>query len=129
LDYQNLLFANEDGIGVITLNRPKALNALNGQTMLELSHLVDEIAKDETVKVVIITGSGDKAFVAGADITEMQPMTAIEGRNWGKLGQATFAKVQNLQQPVIAAVNGITLGGSLEQSSDFDIQIPSEKSK
>ncbi|MDF2501537.1 MAG: Crotonyl-CoA hydratase [Anaerosporomusa subterranea] len=129
MDYQNLLFANEDGVGIITLNRPKALNALNGQTMLELSHLADAIAKDESVKVVIITGSGDKSFVAGADITEMQPMTAIEGRNWGKLGQATFAKIENLPQPVIAAVNGFALGGGCELSMSCDIRIASEKAK
>ncbi len=129
MDYQNLLFVNQDGIGIITLNRPKALNALNGQLMLEISHLADEIAKDETVKVVIITGSGDKAFVAGADITEMQPMSAIEGRNWGKLGQATFAKIENLPQPVIAAVNGFALGGGCELAMACDIRIASERAK
>ena len=129
MDYQNLIFANEDGIGVITLNRPKALNALNAQLMHEISHLADEIAKDESIKVVIITGSGDKSFVAGADITEMQPMSAIEGRNWGKLGQATFAKIENLPQPVIAAVNGFALGGGCELSMACDIRIASEKAK
>lgn len=129
MDYQNLLFVNQDGIGIITLNRPKALNALNGQLMLEISHLADEIAKDETVKVVIITGSGDKAFVAGADITEMQPMSAIEGRNWGKLGQATFAKIENLPQPVIAAVNGFALGGGCELAMACDIRVASERAK
>lgn len=129
MDYQNLLFVNQDGIGIITLNRPKALNALNGQLMLEISHLADEIAKDETVKVVIIIGSGDKAFVAGADITEMQPMSAIEGRNWGKLGQATFAKIENLPQPVIAAVNGFALGGGCELAMACDIRVASERAK
>lgn len=127
--YQNVMFANEAGIGVITLNRPKALNALNEQTMLELSHLAEEIAKDASIKVVIITGSGDKAFVAGADITEMQSMTAIEGRNWGKLGQTTFAKIENLPQPVIAAVNGFALGGGCELAMACDIRIASEKAK
>lgn len=129
MDYQNLLFTNEDGIGIITMNRPKALNALNGALMHELSHLADQIAKDESVRVVIITGSGEKSFVAGADITEMQPMTAIEGRNWGKLGQATFAKIENLPQPVIAAVNGFALGGGCELSMACDIRIASEKAK
>ncbi|MDU4962064.1 MAG: short-chain-enoyl-CoA hydratase [Sporomusaceae bacterium] len=129
MDYQNLLFTNEDGIGIVTLNRPKALNALNGQTMLELSRLMDELAKDAAVQVVIITGGGEKAFVAGADITEMQPMTAVEGRNWGKLGQATFAKVENLPQPVIAAVNGFALGGGCELAMACDIRIASEKAK
>lgn len=129
MDYQNLLFTKEDGIGIITMNRPKALNALNAALMNELSDLADQIAKDDSVKVVIITGSGEKAFVAGADITEMQPMSAIEGRNWGKLGQATFAKIENLPQPVIAAVNGFALGGGCELSMACDIRIASEKAK
>ena len=129
MDYQNLLFTNEAGIGIITLNRPKALNALNGATMNELSHLVAQIATDDSVKVVIITGSGEKAFVAGADISEMQPMSAIEGRNWGKLGQSTFAQIENLSQPVIAAVNGFALGGGCELAMSCDIRIASEKAK
>lgn len=129
MDYQNVLFANEGGIGIVTLNRPQALNALNGQTMLELSRLMDEIVADKAVKVVVITGGGDKAFVAGADITEMRSMTAIEGRDWGKLGQATFHKIENLPQPVIAAVNGFALGGGCELAMACDIRVASEKAK
>lgn len=128
-EYANLLFENEGGIGIITVNRPKALNALNKATMQELSSLLDTIAQDVTVKVVIITGSGEKAFVAGADITEMQPMSAIEGRNWGKLGQSVFNKLENIPQPVIAAVNGFALGGGCELSMACDIRIASEKAK
>lgn len=128
-EYQNLLFEKDDGIGIITLNRPKALNALNAATMYELSALADEIAKDDTVKVVIIIGSGEKAFVAGADITEMQSMSAIEGRNWGKLGQMVFNKIENLPQPVIAAIHGFALGGGCELSMACDIRIVSEKAK
>lgn len=75
-EYQNLLYEFDGGIGIITINRPKALNALNGATMRELNELLDVIAQDPSVKVVIITGSGEKAFVAGADITEMQSMSA-----------------------------------------------------
>lgn len=129
MEYQNIMFANEAGIGIITLNRPKALNALNGDTMRELSCLLTQIASDCSVKVVIITGSGEKAFIAGADITEMQNMSAIEGRNWGKLGQATFNQIENLPQPVIAAVNGFALGGGCELAMACDIRIASEKAK
>lgn len=129
MEYSNITFANEDGIGVITMNRPKALNALNAATMYELEDCVEKIAQDDSVKVVIITGSGEKSFVAGADITEMQKMNAIEGRNWGKVGQRVFAKVENLPQPVIAAVNGFALGGGCELSMACDIRIAAENAK
>lgn len=128
-EYQNLLYEVDGGIGIITINRPKALNALNGATMRELNELLDVIAQDSSVKVVIITGSGEKAFVAGADITEMQSMSAVEGRNWGKLGQAVFDKLENLPQPVIAAVNGFALGGGCELAMACDIRIASDKAK
>lgn len=127
--FTNLLFENSAGIGLITVNRPKALNALNYDTMQELDSLLDDIARDETVKAVIITGSGEKSFVAGADITEMQPLGAIEGRNWGKFGQKVFNKVENLPQPVIAAVNGFALGGGCELAMACDIRIASDKAK
>lgn len=129
MSYENLIFENQDGIGIITINRPQALNALNADTMAELDALVDAIAKDPSVKVVIITGAGDKAFVAGADIAYMQPLSAAEGRAWGKAGQAVFDKIENLPQPVIAAVNGFALGGGNELAMACDIRIASEKAK
>lgn len=127
--YTHLIFDNSDGIGVITLNRPKALNALNYDLLQELNRLLDNIAQDETVKVVIITGSGEKAFVAGADIGEMYPLTAIEGRNWATFGQGVFEKMENLPQPVIAAIHGFVLGGGCELAMACDIRIASEKAK
>ena len=111
------------------MNRPKALNALNQETLDELNQVADMLAKDSTVQVVILTGSGDKAFVAGADIAQMQSMSAMEGRNFGKLGQAVFNKLENLPQPVIAAVNGFALGGGCELAMACDIRIASEKAK
>ncbi len=129
MNFANLLYENQDGIGLITMNRPKALNALNRETLEELNQLVDALAKDPSVQVVILTGSGEKAFVAGADITQMQSMSAIEGRNFGKLGQAVFNKIENLPQPVIAAVNGFALGGGCELAMACDIRIASEKAK
>lgn len=129
MEFNNILLTRANGIGTISINRPKALNALNYETMLELKQLVGNIAQDTTVKVIIITGSGDKAFVAGADITEMQSMTAIEGRNWGRMGQEVFSMIENLPQPVIAAINGFALGGGCELAMACDIRIASEKAK
>jgi len=128
-NYENILFEKENGIGIVTINRPKVLNALNAGTILELDRLFDEIARDDSIHAVIVTGSGEKAFVAGADIAEMASMSAIEGRNWGKLAQAVFNKLENLPQPVIAAVNGFALGGGCELAMACDIRIASEKAK
>ena len=128
-DYQNLIFENQAGVGIVTVNRPKALNALNADTMAELDSLVDVIAKDPAVKVVIITGAGDKAFVAGADIAYMQALTAAAGRAWGKAGQSVFDKIENLPQPVIAAVNGFALGGGNELAMACDIRIATDRAK
>jgi enoyl-CoA hydratase len=128
-EYQNLLFEKENGIGIVTINRPKALNALNADTLRELSAICDDIAADTAIRAVIMTGAGEKAFVAGADITAMQPMTAIEGRNFGRLGQAVFNKLENMPQPVIAAINGFALGGGCELAMACDIRIASDKAK
>lgn len=129
LNVKNLLFENLEGIGLITVNRPRALNALNRETLLELDSLFELLSKDKTIQAIIITGSGDKAFVAGADITEMQQMSAVEGREWGKLAQSVFNKIENFPRPVLAAVNGYALGGGCELAMACDIRIASEKAK
>ena len=126
---QNILFERQGAIGIVTINRPKVLNALNKETMRELKTLVEQIAVDQEIGVVIVTGSGDKSFVAGADITEMQPLSALEGRQWGKFSQGVFNALENLPQPVIAAVNGYALGGGCELAMSCDIRIASEKAK
>lgn len=128
-EYNNLLFENVDGIGIVTINRPKALNALNVETINELNRMFENLENDDSVKAVILTGSGEKSFVAGADITEMQKMSAAEGRAWGKKAQAVFSRIENLPKPVIAAVNGYALGGGCEISMACDIRIASEKAK
>lgn len=127
--YTNLLFENDNGIGIVTINRSKALNALNASTIKELDKMFDELVQDDSVKVVIITGAGDKSFVAGADINEMRPLSVIEGREWAKAGQAVFNKIENLSKPVIAAVNGFALGGGCELAMACDIRIASERAK
>ncbi|HWR45710.1 enoyl-CoA hydratase-related protein [Sporomusa sp.] len=128
-EYTNLIYEATNGIGIITINRPKALNALNLATLTELNHLVDHIANDNSIRVVIVTGSGEKAFVAGADITEMQNLSAIEGRAFGTFGQAVFNKLENLPQPVIAAINGFALGGGCELTLACDIRIAADNAK
>lgn len=124
-----VLFENENGIGIVTINRPKALNALNKEVLINLGKIMDEVAADNSVKVVIITGSGEKSFVAGADITEMQPLTAVDGREFGRLGQSVNSKIEKLPQPVIAAVNGFALGGGCELAMACDIRIAAENAK
>lgn len=128
-EYNNILYENQNGVAIVTIDRPKALNALNEATMSELSQLLDALAQDSTAQVVIITGAGDKAFVAGADIAYMQPLSAVEGRAWGKIGQAVFNKIENLPQPVIAAVNGFALGGGCELAMACDIRLAADKAK
>lgn len=126
-EYKNLLVHAEKGITIIVINRPKFLNALNMATLNEMDQLFDIVAKDETTKIVVITGGGESAFVAGADITEMQKLNALEGRKFAQLGQKVFTKIENLPQIVIAAVNGYALGGGCELAMACDIRIASSK--
>ncbi|GAB6039217.1 short-chain-enoyl-CoA hydratase [Fundidesulfovibrio butyratiphilus] len=128
-EYATLLVEKENGLCVVTINRPKALNALNSDVLNDLNALCEELIVDSSVKAVILTGSGDKSFVAGADITEMRTMTVTEGRAFGKKGQAIFNKIENLPMPVIAAVNGFALGGGCELCMSCDIRLASQKAK
>lgn len=129
MEYANLLFEKSGPLAVITINRPKALNALNSDTLSELSAVLDELGRDTSVKVVILTGSGEKAFVAGADISQMKDFNTLEGRRFGQLGQATFRKLELLPQPVIVAINGFALGGGCELAMACDIRLASENAK
>ena len=112
MKYHNILSEEQDGIAAITINRPTKLNALNKATIKELHHAIKEADEDNNVKVVILTGSGEKAFVAGADISEFSDFSVAEGGQLAAQGQALlFDYVANLSTPVIAAVNGFALGG------------------
>ena len=116
----------QDGyVGIITINRPEALNALNNQVLDELDETLDRIHPEE-VRVVILTGAGDKAFVAGADIAAMSNMSKIEGRRFGKYGNDIFRKLEMLPIPTIAAVNGYALGGGNELAMGCDIRYCSD---
>ncbi|WP_446897740.1 short-chain-enoyl-CoA hydratase [Clostridium sp. LBM24168] len=128
MDFKNVIFEKEGKIALITINRPKALNALNSETLVEIDSVIDKIAADDDILAVILTGSG-KAFVAGADISEMRDLNAAGGRKFGILGNKVFRKLENLEKPVIAAVNGFALGGGCEISMACDIRIASSKAK
>ena len=126
MSYNNIKFEKQEGIGVLTIDRPKALNALNSETLLELNDCIGKIEADKEVKVLVITGGGDKSFVAGADIKEMSTKNAVDGRNFGKVGQDVFTRIENMPQPVIAAVNGFALGGGCELACACDFRYASE---
>jgi len=121
-----VLFQQEDGIGIITINRPGALNALNPEVLKALENALEKAERDEKVKVILITGSGEKAFVAGADIAEMSKMSPREAREFSKLGQKVFRKIEQMEKPVIAVVNGYALGGGLELAISCDYILASE---
>jgi enoyl-CoA hydratase len=127
--YENLLLEKEDRLAVLYINRPKALNALNKDTLLEIKSAVTEVSGDPGLDVLIISGAGDKSFVAGADIAYMQNLSAIEGRAFGALGQDVFRLIEAMEKPVIAAVNGFALGGGCELAMCCDFRIASQKAK
>src|SRR5690606_15871975 len=130
MNYNHLLIETENKIAVVTLNRPQALNALNKELLSELSSFLDEAEKNHEIRVIILTGSGEKSFVAGADIKEFSDFNGQQGELLAREGQdKVFNKVENLSKPVIAAVNGFALGGGLELAMSADFRIASENAK
>ncbi len=128
--FDNLLVNIQDQTGLITINRPKQLNALNKKTIEELHQAFKQLNEDKQVRVIIVTGSGQKAFVAGADIKEFMNFNAVQGRELADQGQALlFDFVENLETPVIAAINGFALGGGLELALASHIRIASDNAK
>lgn len=126
---QYVLIEKDELVTVITINRPKQLNALNPEVLKELNDAIETAENDKETRVVIITGAGEKAFIAGADIGAMKDMTAVEGQAFGKLGQKLFSKIERLRKPVIAAINGFALGGGCELALACDIRLCSENAK
>ncbi|MEE4356054.1 MAG: enoyl-CoA hydratase-related protein [Desulfococcaceae bacterium] len=124
--YENILFKTENGIATITFNRPKALNALNGALLDEFSKALDEISGNEDIRVLVLTGAGDKSFVAGADITELATFGPLQAKVFAKKGQDVISRLQELAIPVIAAVNGFALGGGSEMALACDFIYASE---
>ena len=120
--YQTIRYEKNGNIGIATINRPEALNALNSTVISELEQLISEVEKDAELGAFIITGEG-RSFVAGADIAEMSTLTKVEGEAFGKKGNDVFRKLETLPIPTVAAVNGFALGGGCELSMSCDIRI------
>jgi len=114
MEYKNIIFKIEEQIATITFNRPEVLNALNEASLKEFSHAIDNVAENGDISVLILTGAGDKAFVAGADIKEFLTFNALKAKNFSEMGHGVVNKLQELPIPVIAAVNGFALGGGCE---------------
>jgi len=129
VSYQTLLLDIKDNIAVVTLNRPDKLNALNEQTINDLDSIFNELKENELVYVVVLTGSGEKAFVAGADIKELNKLDMISAKEFAEKGQAVFHKIDNFDKPVIAAVNGFALGGGCELALACHIRLASDNAK
>lgn len=130
MSYENIILSKEDKTAIITINRPESLNALNANTIKEISSALDELASDNEVRVIILTGSGEKSFVAGADIKEFSDFGQEKAEELARNGQnILFNKIENLSKPVIAAVNGFALGGGLELAMSCHIRYASENAK
>ena len=128
MSYQTLLYEVEAGVATITINRPEAMNALSPQVVDELEQAFGQAEADDEVRAIVLTGAG-KAFVAGADIAAMSQMTPLEGRRFSRAGQDVLFKIEKLDKPVIAAVNGFALGGGCEIAMSCDFIYASEKAK
>jgi len=130
MSFKNIIVQTKDSLAQITINRPKKLNALNKATISELNVAFEALEEDATIRVIILTGSGEKAFVAGADISEFADFSVEEGTSLSRLGQETlFNYVENLSTPVIAAVNGFALGGGLELAMSCHFRIASNNAR
>jgi enoyl-CoA hydratase len=126
---ENVLYEKKDGIAYVTLNRPKVLNALNQRTWQDLRTAFEDARDDATVRGVILTGAGDKAFIAGADIGEIAHITAVDAEQSSRYGQDVLTLIENLGKPVIAAVNGFALGGGCETAMACTIRVASEHAR
>ena len=127
MELKNVILEKEGHLAIVTINRPKALNALNSETLKDLNAVVDDLEKDNNIYAVILTGAGEKSFVAGADISEMKDLNEEQGKEFGTLGNKVFRRIETLNKPVIAAVSGFALGGGCEISMACDIRIASDK--
>jgi enoyl-CoA hydratase len=129
VEFQNVILEKRDRIAIVKINRPDKLNALNALTLEELKQIFISLKNDDSVSVVIITGSGEKAFVAGADISELNKLDMISAKVFSEKGQEIFNSIENLNKPVIAAINGFALGGGCELALSCHIRLASDNAK
>jgi enoyl-CoA hydratase len=129
MSYENLLYEKKDGVAYITFNRPKLLNALNRKTIEELHEVLVDARRDEAVRVLILTGAGEKAFVAGADINELARQTPVDGKEFSLYGQGVFRLLETMGKPSICAINGFALGGGCELALCCSIRLASKTAR
>ncbi|MFQ6062843.1 MAG: enoyl-CoA hydratase-related protein [Methanosarcinales archaeon] len=129
MQFENIILEKKDEIGIIKINIPSALNALNSKTLMELEKGLIELEMDDKVKVLIITGEGEKAFCAGADLKELKEKNALQAKEYLQLGHRVLNRIENLKKPVIAAINGYALGGGCELALACDLRIASPRAK
>lgn len=129
MNYKNILFEIKNNVGLVTIDRPDKLNALNGETINELEDVFSSIKNNPDVFVVVVTGSGEKAFVAGADISELNKLEVLTAKEFSERGNMVYRKIEDLEKPVIAAVNGFALGGGCELALACHIRTASENAK
>ena len=129
MSFENLAVVTRGGIHTITIKRPSKLNALNRQTLQELYAAIIDASGDDKVRVIVITGAGDKAFVAGADISEIRDQSPVEASSFSQFGQNLMSMIQSLDKPVIAAINGFALGGGMELALACHLRIASDNAK
>lgn len=127
--FENIIYEKRNAIAYVTVNRPKVLNALNTKTMGELRAVFEDAKDDTGVRVVLLTGSGEKAFIAGADISELQKLSPVEAKDYTHRGQAVLELIENLGKPVIACINGFALGGGCEVAMACTMRIASDNAK
>src|SRR5829696_1481166 len=129
MPFENLLVERDGPVSVVTINRPRVLNALNSQTLDELRRVVLDLKQDDAVRAIVVTGAGDKAFVAGADINELAVLSPVAGREHALAGQHVFDLIENLGKPVIAAINGFALGGGCELAMACTLRLAADTAR
>ena len=129
MTFDNLLVERDDAVAVVTLNRPKVLNALNGQTLSELSAAMASLKGDAGVRAIVLTGAGEKSFVAGADINELAVLSPVAGKEHARAGQQVFNAIEQLGKPVIAAINGFALGGGCELAMACTLRLAADTAR
>jgi enoyl-CoA hydratase len=129
MTFDNLLIERDGAVAIVTLNRPKVLNALNSQTIIELAVAMSSFKNDADLRAIVITGAGEKSFVAGADINELAALSPVEGKEHARRGQAVFDTIEQLGKPVIAAINGFALGGGCELAMACTLRVAADTAK